>query len=159
MNKKKKKKQCKKFWFLNLKSAMQCHFLGTAYFCNSMLFLLHTLQTVVFYFKKKLVGAVWAHYYIWVGWFSWKEILRMKYDFIIMKLHHLYVGSNPISLKPQCRNCCLVEPKGAGIPRGITLGPSPVLHTFSSTSSSISSIFFCVPVVPPCIPEQTIPFL
>lgn len=149
-----------KFWFLNLTSVIQRHFLGTACFCNFMLFLLCTLQTVAVYIKKMWLEQCGYIYYIWVGWFSWKEILRTlsanrewNYNCVI------YVCSSPISLKPRCRNCCLVDPKGLGIPGGNSLGPSPVLHTFSSTCSSVSRTCFWVTVVPFCIPEQTIPFL
>lgn len=157
------KKTSKKFWFLNLKSIIQCYFLGSACFCNFMPFSSLYSPNCCFLLKKK--KKKWLEqcgyiYYIWVGCFSWKEILRRTLS-ANRELNDdcLYVGSSPIFLKPQCRNCCLVDPKGLGIPRGITLGPSPVLHTFSSTSSSVSSTCFCVSVVPSCIPEQTIPFL
>lgn len=115
----------------SLKSMIQRNFLGTACSHNFTLFLLCTLQTVAFYLKKK-EKKKWLEQcgyicYIWVGCFSKEEILRRTLSANRgWNDASLYVGSHPISLKPQCRNCCLVEPKGPGIPRG---------HLLSFTSS------------------------
>lgn len=140
--------------FKSLKSITQHHFLGTCF----------TLQTVAFNLKKKKKKWLKRYGYICYIWVSWLGFLRrdMEENTVCkqrMKLCLFLCGflsrfsEAPVQeLLPWGTLKAWEFPEVSHWGRLLSFTPSPA-HPAPSTAS------FCVPVVPPCIPELSIPFL